>query len=391
MSSEYTGPQVVPRTQLSFKRPSRQKVLYDNFNSVHEWTKEYSNAEFCNKWLQTGKMPIFYKLINEFLLLKQFGQDRNKNYFNTMVTEIIDCYNHTRDTSKHPITEENIINGLLENITYLYGELELFPFANTDLLPKTVTGDIVLYHGIDERSIIYEKLSQLQERAIYELPIFMSTSITLEVACKFTGTSKKIIRITISKADVPRFKYVYLGNTLVIGPTNFRTENEFLLNLFTKLECVKRPHIEEITFNIPLEANGSREITDTFTIIDMKFIGYSQYKVESLVYELKKRDEENELNRQGKKNKLNRQDEENELNRQGEENGLKKQRIGLGGSKKYKTNKRKYKTTRRKYKTTKRKIPIKKLSIKYKLKNQKMLTKSRKLYKKGTYYTRKNY
>ena len=123
-SKQSLDPKILRRTELSFKRQTRQKVFYPRYNSVHEWTKEYSTEEFCNKWLTTGKMPIFYKLINEFLLLIQFGEYRNEVYYYKMVKEIIAYYNRVRDKSKTTsITEEDIRNGLLENITSLYTQL----------------------------------------------------------------------------------------------------------------------------------------------------------------------------------------------------------------------------------------------------------------------------
>ena len=371
MSKLSLDPKILRRTEVSFKRHTRQKVLYPEYNSVHEWTKEYSTEEFCNKWLTTDKMPIFYKLINEFLLLIQFGEYRDKEYYYIMVEEIIEYYNRVRDKSKtSSITEKDIRNGLIENITSLYTQLELFSLAKT----LTEDVDIVLYHGIDKHSILYKKLSELQEEEIFELPIFMSTSFTRDIACHFTRDSKKIIRITINKADLSKFKYVYLGNTLVIGADNFRTENEFLLNIFTKLQCIKISEDEEITYKIPHVAGDSREITDDFTIIDMKFIEYSKFTPEVLAYNL------NNLS----DTYFKAQQAQQAQQAQGTIEEQIKVPMVMGG----KTNKRN-KRNKRKYKINKRKIPIKNLSIKYKFKNKKILPKSRKLYKKGV-FTRKN-
>jgi hypothetical protein len=391
-SLESVDPKILRRAPLSFTRSTRQKVFYPRYDSVHEWTKEYSTEEFCNKWLTTDKMPIFYKLINEFLLLIKFGDYRDEVYYYKMVEEIIAYYNRERDKSKTTsITEQDIRNGLIKNITSLYTQLELFSLAKT----LTEDVDIVLYHGIDKYSILYKELSELQEKAIFELPIFMSTSFTRDIACQFTRDrgSNIIIRITINKADLSKFKYVYLGNTLVIGADNFRTENEFLLNIFTKLKCTKISEDEKIIYKIPLVAGGSREITDDFTIIDMKFIGYSQFTPEVLAYNL------NNLSdtyfNMVEAHKAQNEEEATKAHDAQEAIETEKQitdPMVMGGKtnkRKYKTNKRKYKTNKRKYKTNKRKISIKNLSIKYKFKNKKILTKSRKLYKKGV-FTRKN-
>ena len=109
----------------------------------------------------------------------------------------------------------------------------------------------------------------------------MSTSVTRDVACKFTDSSKIIIRITVNEEYLRLFKYIYFGDTLIIGDNNFLTENEFLLNLFTELQFTGKTS-EEITYKSPYIGNTYRTITDTFSIFDMKFIKHSNYTPEEV-------------------------------------------------------------------------------------------------------------
>jgi hypothetical protein len=365
---------LILRTPLIFDgRSTRQRVYQPEYKLASEWVDEYDYYNFSDKWRTNGKMPIFYKLINVFLLFIQFNQPRDINFFYEAIRDILKYYNSDL-TPELEIGSETIIQELLKNIIILYARLQLFPNGE-----KLLATNLLLYHGIHSDSMIHKSLLKLTTGATYKLPIFMSTSVTRDVACKFTDSSKIIIRITVNEEYLRLFKYIYFGDTLIIGDNNFLTENEFLLNLFTELEFIGNTS-EEITYKSPYIGNTYRTITDTFSIFDMKFIKHSNYTPEEVKNILDKHIEEYRVNVE-KAQKAQRAQQAPELK------GGKKYKTN---KRKYKTNKGKYKTNKRKYKTNKGKISIKNFLIKNKFKNQKMLTKSRKLYKKNTYYTRKN-
>ena len=368
---------------------TRQRVSRSSYKLVRGWTEEINYNDFTTLWIDTGNMPIFYKLINVFLLLIQFNEPRDREFFFEAIKEILDSYDlimETRDLNKGPVNvdidAETIIKDLLTNIINLYSHLQLFPVGE-----KQLDKDLVLYHGIHKDSIIHKTLLKIEHDATFTLPIFMSTSVTLDVACRFTEGSKIIIRITVSKEDLNRFKYIYLGDTLIIEDINYRTENEFLLNLFTKLRFISKQE-EEITYKIPYFGGGYGKFTGTFTIFDMKFIGHSKLTPENVktIFKKKLKTYLNVAEARHVQEALNTQEEQQALKAQEALEAPEDNSTVMGG----KTNKRKHKTNKRKHKTNKRKVPIKNLSIKYKFKNKKILTKSRKLYKKGV-YTRKNY
>ena len=378
--SDKRKPDMILRPQVG-TRQTRQKVSGFSYNLVRGWTEEINYNDFTMLWIEKGNMPIFYKLINVFLLLIQFNEPRDRKFFFEAVAQIMETYEsiiETRELSKGPvhvdIDAETIIEDLLTTIINLYSHLQLFPVGE-----KQLDTDLVLYHGIHKDSKIHKTLLENKPGYIFELPIFMSTSVTRDVACRFTEESKIIIRITVSKEDLNRFKYIYLGDTLIIEDKNYRTENEFLLNLFTKLRFISKQE-EKITYRIPYIGGGYGKFTGTFTIFDMRFIGHSEFTPEEVEIILKK-------NLKIYLHEAQTQHAQEAIEALKAQQAPEDNPMVTGG----KTNKRKHKTNKRKYKTNKRKVPVKNLSIKYKFKNKKILTKSRKLYKKGVYYTRKKF
>jgi hypothetical protein len=354
---------IVLRTPIR-RRHTRQAVPNSVYELASEWVAELNYYNFSDIWRAKGKMPIFYKLINVFLLSIQFNELRDINYLKEAIRDILNYYNSTSREQEVPIDSDTIIEALLENIIILYKHVQVFPRGH-----KLISIDFHLYHGIHKDSIIHKSLLNLQSHEIYELPIFMSTSVTRDVACRFTAESesKIIICITVRKELLDKFKYIFFGNTLIIGENNFITENEFLLNLFTKLKFINKIS-EEIIYKSPYIGDTYKTITDTFTIFNMEFVSHSEFTPEEVETILKKKIAEYLEKAQGKR-MAPVEEEEAEWAEDMEEDTL-------GGGKKYKTNKtnkankRKYKANKRN-KTHKGKISIKKLSNKYKFKNKK--------------------
>jgi hypothetical protein len=349
------------KTPISKGPRTRQHQSYKSYDTAYQWTSEFDYSDFTSIWKTKGLMPIFYKLINVFLLLIQFNQPRDRYFFNQAITEILEKYNSNLDEEDH-IDAAFVIQELQRTIIILYKELQLFPSAKP-LLDE----DLELYHGIDKNSIIYQTLLTLKKDTIYELPIFMSTSVTKDVACRFTAESRIIIKITVKKDDMPSFKYVYFGNTLIKGYDYFLTENEFLLNLYTKLKFINISNEVKIEYKTPNIGDTYGEHACRFTVINMEFVGNSNFTPEELNVNLDKY----------------RITTEAELEKERELQAKQAQEAAeLTGGRKYKINKRNqtHKTHKRNQ-THKRKIRKKNLSIKYKFKPQKMLTKSRKNFK----------
>lgn len=330
-----------PRSPIS-KRSTRSRISNIDYKKAHEWTNEYDLDDFVEIWKDKDKMPIFYRLINSFLLLINYNNDEDRKNFSELLKELKE-YDEDTDT-------DIIIEHLLKNIIDLYITLQLFPSASRILEENK---DLILYHGIEnlEESLI-PKIITFDHKNIFETPIFLSTSIIIDTACRFATKSKIILKIKVNKDDLKNFKYSYFGNNIFLDDKNSFSENEILLNIFTKLKFINIEEDVDISYKVPLFDGKLKEESNKFKIINFEFVNNSNKTPENVLYELKK------IMKNYEKESMN-------------------------GGKKTKKNK--------KYKIVK--VPVrylpKYLSKKDKNKQKEMLNKSRKLYKKGIYFTRK--
>ena len=262
-----------PQAVITTTRSTRQQMFHKDFEITKQWTHDYDWDDFVEIWHHDGNMPLFFKLINTFLLIIKYDNDKDKQIFNEYITEILNY------GSEYGFTKTMIIKQLIEQIKTLYSTMQLFPVAS-----KLIANEIILYHGSD--SIRYQSIRQelltLQADDIFELPMFMSTSIISDVACRFARISKIILKIRIKEDKLREFYYSFFGETIILEDNTSFSENEILLNLFTKLQFKSITTDVPLTFKVP-QINGSTiESTGVFTIIEMEFIGNSSKTPESV-------------------------------------------------------------------------------------------------------------
>jgi len=286
-----------PKANITTLRGTRQKMASSDFDSVYRWTYEYEWEDIVEDWNEDGKMPLFFKLVNNFLLILKYDSPKNKQLFNSYVREIL------KRGSQFGFTRINIIEQLLEQIVSQYATMQLFPLAS-----KVISNNIILYHGSNSKryqSIINELLT-LQVNDIFELPIFMSTSIIQDVACRFTDLNI-IIRILVKVEYLSKFKYSFFGNTLDLQSTTAQRESEILLNLYTKLKFKSITTNVHLTYEEPLrQPNGYIAMVPNdgvFTIIDMEFVGNSSKTPEEVMDFLHKQSKRLLTSSSGKKKK----------------------------------------------------------------------------------------
>jgi len=238
-------------------------VSANNLDKALEWTLEYDLDDIAIIWRDKGQLPLFYRIINTFLLLIRFNAVRDNEFFDEDISDIFEkSFNKNRNV---------IIKRLLENIITLYTTIALFPFAS-----KVKDDEIILYHGISSPdSTLLQYIVKLQQNQVFELPIFMSTSILSSVACRFTDAAKILLRIRVDKNKLNKFHYAYFGSTISINKNYAFKESEILLNLFTKLKFIGITREEKIAFNVPQEQGPLLEKSDLFTIVHIDFIGTS--------------------------------------------------------------------------------------------------------------------
>jgi len=252
-------------------RGSRQKVSISNMNFALNWTNEFDYDDLVRIWHNMRKMPIFYRLINTFLLLIKYNDSIDKRYFALDVEEIIDLA-----SQREPIFEidaDTVEQQLLQNIVELYSIVRLFPKASKHLDYNSAK---FLYHGFKNAdSIIIKKLSGLSPGEIFELPIFLSTSVVIDVACVFSGATQIILRIKVPPEKLGELPYAYFGDTIVVREKdrqkNSVFEHEILLNLFTKLKFINITPGEQVDFHIPQIDKTLLAKCGNFKVIDMEF------------------------------------------------------------------------------------------------------------------------
>ena len=251
-----------PKANITTLRGTRQKMASSDFNNVLRWSDEYDWDDFVEIWNRDGKMPLFYKLITRFLLILKYDNEEDKQLFNEYIREILE------NGAQFGFTRTIIIEQLLEQIVSLYETIQLFPVAS-----KAITKDIFLYHGGD--FFRYQNFLTLPVNTLFEVPIFMSTSLLYDIACRFASTSKIIVRIIVKAENLSKLKYSFFGNTLDLQAITSYKEHEILLNLYTKLKFKSVTKDVYLTYK-ELQINDSLLTRDgLFTIIDMEFVGNS--------------------------------------------------------------------------------------------------------------------
>jgi hypothetical protein len=229
-------------------------------------------------------MPIFYRLINTFLLLIKYNDSIDKRYFALDVEEIIRLA-----SQREPIFEidaDTVEQQLLQNIVELYSIVSLFPKASNFLDYDRAK---YLYHGFKNAdSIIIKKLNGLSKGEIFELPIFLSTSVVIDVACGFSGATQIILRIKVPPEKLGELPYAYFGDTIVVREKDSVFEHEILLNLFTKLKFINITSGEKVDFQIPQIDNTLLAKCGNFKVIDMEFHSDPQMFPDTVKGELEK-------------------------------------------------------------------------------------------------------
>jgi hypothetical protein len=279
-----------PKANITTLRGTRQKMSSSDFDSVYRWTGEYDWDYFVEIWNYDGKMPLFYKLINIFLETLKYDNEEDKLLFNEYIREILE------NGAQFGFTRIIIIEQLLEQIVSLYETMQLFPVVS-----KTISKDIFLYHGGD--FFRYQNFLTLPVNTLFEVPIFMSTSLLYDIACRFAGSSKVIVRIIVKAEYLSKFKYAFFGNTLDLQSNTSYKEHEILLNLYTKLKFKSVSKDVYLTYK-ELQINDSLLTRDgLFTIIDMEFVGNSSKTPQEVMDSLHKQSKRLLTSALGKKKK----------------------------------------------------------------------------------------
>jgi hypothetical protein len=242
------------------------------------WTDDYDDdfTELVILWadkqdkrpLSNDNMPIFYRIINTLLLLLQFRGEQDRLYF----AEDIASIKNAAAQIDFEIDTNTIINHLIQNTLNVFDVVNGFPKASTiDVIKQDRPSVIILYHGFKHPGApIIQKLRALKQGEIFIMPIFLSTSVLRDVACRFSGSAKLLLQINVPETHFDKCPYAYLGTSLVIGNSNSYGEHEILLNLFTELKFIEETQ-QMLTYRIPQVLGDPLERTELFTVYIMEF------------------------------------------------------------------------------------------------------------------------
>ena len=259
-------------------RSSRHRASIEDMETALHWTDDY-DAEFTELvilWaekqdkrpLSKNNMPIYYRIINTLLLLLQFRGEQDRLYF----AEDIASIKSAAAEIDFEIDTDSIIKNLIQNTLNIFDAVNGFPKASTiDVIKQDKPSEIILYHGFKHPDApIIQKLRILEQGEIFIMPIFLSTSVLVEVACRFSGSAKLLLQINVPEIQFGKCPYAYLGDTLVIGNTNSYGEHEILLNLFTELKFIEETQ-QMLTYHIPQVQGDPLKKTELFTVYIMEF------------------------------------------------------------------------------------------------------------------------
>jgi hypothetical protein len=261
------------------KRRTRQRVSLEDMNIAQKWTNDFENdfTDFIGKWFENERktpnneynMPIFYRIMNLLLSLLQGGGSQDRKYFAEDITAI----KHAAEQVGFDIDTDNIIKHLILNTLHVYEAVNRFPKASTiDEFKQDKVSQIILYHGFKDRAApIIEKINKLNQNDQFITPIFLSTSVLHDVACRFSDSGHILLKIIVHSRHFEDCPYAYLGKSLVIGETNSDNEHEVLLNLFTKFKYISKT-TEEITYNVPQILGAPLEKTEEFIVYTMEYV-----------------------------------------------------------------------------------------------------------------------
>ena len=263
-------------------RGTRNTVSHEDMQIAKHWTNDYDNdmVDFVDKWRENEyTMPLFYRIMNLLLSVLQGGGSQDRKYFGEDITTI----NQVASGLGFDISSDIIIKNLIQNILYLYDVVSRFPKVSTiDEFKKNKVTQIILYHGFKDRNApIIENINQLKPNDPFIMPIFLSTSVLRDVACRFSGTGRILLKIIVPSIRFVDCPYAYLDDSVVIGKTKSFKEHEVLLNLFTKFKYIDKQS-ETITYNIPLAEGDILEKTETFIIYTMEYVEHSKKKREEV-------------------------------------------------------------------------------------------------------------
>ena len=262
---------------------TRRSVHLDTFTRILQWTDDTDIDDLITFLIEDGQLRIDYRTIVALLSMYNRG-NIGKDYFIKRYNEnqqIMELLEESRDKDIDGY-DKYVLSKLVLNICKLTALLNSMPLCNTIFTDTNENDCISIFRGFHlmryklffEDLIIYNEGRPIGIGDTIVTPTFLSTSININTALRFTKNNGIVWEIRIKKGTTgwDKFKYTFLG----LGKEPFNTtlestkEDEMLLNISSTLICTK------ITRNITLNYKnyGGESVIENIDYYVFDFVGY---------------------------------------------------------------------------------------------------------------------
>ena len=275
--------QIFPPIETNESITTRNKTSRDTLNIINEWTAENDFDDLLDMYNEEHKLYIEYRLIVAILIIYNRGDISKPEFTNQInsnpiiqefITEITDK-NHDKDCHEIKLIVDSLLFQILLNICKLNSHLNSIP-TYQELFGSPIEHNdcISIFRGFNRQryNLLFENISNTNINQQFSTPTFLSTSINLNTALRFTQNNGIIWHIVIPKNKYHLFRYTYLGKETTDINDSRTLEDEILLNLNTILE-IKEIKTTTLTYK-DLNIHGEFENTKTIDYWILEFIGY---------------------------------------------------------------------------------------------------------------------
>jgi len=280
-------------------------TLLDSFNIIKEWDREPEDydVEAVKLIDENYRMSIYYSFINKLLLILNcddyyqyiFLREEFKNWNEEInswsdETNPIRKYLYTHFKFKDTIEDFKLFcKKIIINIGILYYNLQNLICNQCTLAKLNCNLDyIYVYHGIRYRkSEFRNQIKELNPDELYELPIFISTSLDLNFAKNWvnnqtptesdTEYENTILCIKINQNKYNMFPYSYIGSSNITpgNPCQPGDTCEIVVNLGSILKYKEKT-----------ELNNTEGNKKKFYFYHFEYLGPPTYTVDYITTDL---------------------------------------------------------------------------------------------------------
>ena len=313
---EFIGPEV-EITQICLAGPNCRTPNCEYFHTINDILSEVDagiltsyaqNTDFDDYLDAIGDSPGHYKFLKLMFSCLQNSYDFDKDTFNNDLFLRENIHANLMDFTPENITK--ILNGCATFLTKFFDVLQNVNLANCTHVRLVGNSnlysnpnqnqEITLYHG--HKTTTFDSINAPDTEIT--LPTFTSTSLSLSVACRFTGQYNVILCIKVpfslrSQISSLYFhrpseqetctKPVFFNRTINpravdvdLTDEPFRTEFEILLppgSMFKVLDVFNR----NFTYMEPSESSEGKKATlQNAKVVVVKFLGYEKSQEKSM-------------------------------------------------------------------------------------------------------------